>query len=196
MDLRKLATWPQAGCVDAQPAAWICPAQWTVERGRDAYLAQNGFTLAGYDEPVVTVNYAGLRLRVPNPPKRRWAVRLHDLHHVATGFGTDPIGEAEISAWELRGGLRALGPYVGSIVLWGACAGLVLGPRRAISAWRAGGHAHALFNMKDADYAQLLRLTVGELRAQLRVPIQGLATHPPGLHADAPRPGSSTTMPG
>ena len=48
---------------------------------------------------------------------RQRAVRWHDLHHVATRFGTDNVGEGEISAWELRRGLRGLGPYVGAIVL-------------------------------------------------------------------------------
>ena len=37
---------------------------------------------------------------LPNPGFLPW----HDLHHVATGYGTGLIGEAEISAYELRAG--------------------------------------------------------------------------------------------
>jgi ubiquinone biosynthesis protein Coq4 len=33
-------------------------------------------------------------------------VRLHDLHHLVTGYPTDWKGELEISAWEIAGSCR------------------------------------------------------------------------------------------
>jgi hypothetical protein len=110
------------------------PAALLVEQGRDSYLAENGFTVAAYDAPRTQASVWGVRFSVPNTPKHRWAIMLHDLHHVATGYGTDLIGEGEVSAWELRGGLRPLGLYVGSIVLGGALFGMLIAPRRV---WRA-----------------------------------------------------------
>lgn len=71
----------------------------TAHEGRDAYLAENGFSLAAYDDAWVQLSFFSLSITVPNPPSRRRAVRLHDLHHVATGYGTDLVGEAEVSAW-------------------------------------------------------------------------------------------------
>jgi hypothetical protein len=161
----------------------------TVEQGRDAYLHENGFTLEAYEAAWTPASFLGLRFAVPNTSRHRWAIRLHDLHHVATGYGTDPAGEAEISAWELRRGIRSLGLYVGTIVLGLALLGLVIAPRRTLRAWRASGPAgRTLFNQRDeVAYESLLRRPVGELRTLLGVPRLGLAECPGGLHSRAPQ---------
>jgi len=80
------------------------PASWTVRQARDAYLAENGFTLAAYDAPRTEASFFWFHFSVPNTPVHRWAIQMHDLHHVATGYGTDTVGEGEISAWEARRG--------------------------------------------------------------------------------------------
>lgn len=105
--------------VDARSTPW--PAAWTVREARDAYLAENGFTVATYDVPRTPVYILGLRFSVPNTPTHRRAIRWHDLHHVVTGYGTDPVGEAESSAWELRRGLAGLDLYVTGIPAPGNC---------------------------------------------------------------------------
>ena len=87
----------------------------------------------------------------------------------ATGYGTDLRGEGEISAWELRRGIRPLGFYVGSIVLSGALLGLLIAPVRTIRAWRRSGRTPSLFGMHDRSYDELLTLTVGELRELLAI---------------------------
>src|SRR5215471_1196999 len=114
------------------------PAKDSVREGRDEYLAENGFSVAAYDEPWTKASFAGIDFAVPNTTRHRWAIMLHDLHHVATGYGTDIAGEGEISAWELRGGLRGLDPYVRAIVVSGSVAGLLLHPKRTWRAWKAG----------------------------------------------------------
>jgi hypothetical protein len=162
------------------------PADWSVERGRDAYLAENGFSVAAYDEPWTPVSLWGISFSIPNTPRHRWAIRLHDLHHVATGFGTDLTGEAEISAWEARRGLAALDLYVSSIVSSLAATGLVIAPRRTLRAWNAAVHGTTLFNAKHLDYASLLRLSIGELRNTLGIERGGLASTPRKLHGRAP----------
>ncbi len=170
------------------------PADWTVRRARDAYLAENGFTLEGYDDRWTSASFFGIPLKVPNTKRHRWAIMLHDLHHVATGYGTDLVGEGEISAWELRG-VRSLGLYVGSIVASGTFAGAVLAPRRTLTAWRAARTARSLFELvastDRAGYEALLDLTVGELRARLGVAPEGLAREPRKLHDYAPRPANT-----
>jgi len=111
----------------------------------------------------------------------------HDLHHVLTGFGTDLAGEAEVSAWECRGGLRPLGLYTGGIVLGLALAGLVVAPRRTLAAWRHGPAGGSLFH-EPCSYEEALADSVGRLREELGLPPAGLAESPRRLHADAPRP--------
>lgn len=163
------------------------PSSWTVRRARDAYLAENGFTLEAYDAAWTDGSFLGIKLKVPNTKRHRWAIMLHDLHHVVTGYGTDLVGEGEISAWELRG-IRALGLYVGSIVLSGALLGFVCAPRRALVAFRAARTSRTLFAGGDseAEYEALLNLTVGQLRALVGAPEDGVAKHPRALHAYAP----------
>ncbi|MEY4577781.1 MAG: hypothetical protein RL701_2484, partial [Pseudomonadota bacterium] len=150
------------------------PATWTVHAGRDAYLAENGFTLEAYDAAITPATFLGLKLGVPNTPRHRWAIMRHDLHHVATGYGTDLAGEAEISAWELRRGVKSLGLYTGSIVVSIVLLGVVVAPLRTWRALRLPALKASLFTEADTGYEQLLHLTVGELRAHLGVLEAGL----------------------
>lgn len=166
------------------------PASWTVRRARDTYLEENGFTVASYADAWTEASIFGIPFRVPNTPRHRWAIMLHDLHHVATGYGTDLAGEGEISVWETRRGLGALGLYVATIVAFGSFGGTLLAPRRALAAWRASGEARtSLFassNDGEAAYEALLDVTVAQLRDQLGVPQEGLATTR-ALHSRAPK---------
>lgn len=163
------------------------PREWSVERALAAYLEENGFEPKEYDAPWVSVSFWWLTFPFPNPPQRRKAVRLHDLHHVATGYGTDPAGEAEISAWELRRGLRGLRMFVKGIVTGGTIMGLFVAPARTLAAWREGAStAGTLFDHDlEEDYPRLLRGSVGELRAHLGLPADGIAGAR-GLHSAAP----------
>jgi hypothetical protein len=157
----------------------------SVRDGRDAYLAENGFTVAAYDAAWVEVSFLGVSIRTPSTRRRRRALKFHDLHHVATGFGTDLVGEMEISAWELRRGLRGLGLYVGAIIAMVAVGGLVFAPRRTLRAWRVSRRASSLFQT-EREYETLLAMTVGDLRREIGVPTGGLADRPRRLHARAP----------
>lgn len=163
------------------------PAPWTVRQARDAYLQENGFTVASYEEAWTEASLFGIPFKVPNTPRHRSSIMLHDLHHVATGFGTDLAGEGEISAWEMRRGLGPVGLYVGSIVTMGALGGFLFAPRRALAAWRcANVERGSLFVGGAISYEALLDLTVGELRERLGVPREGLVLAR-ALHTRAPR---------
>ena len=158
----------------------------TVREARDGYLAENGFTVAAYEEAWTKASFFGLSFAVPNTARHRWAIMLHDLHHVATGYGTDLPGEAEVSAWEVRRGLRPLGAYVASIVALGASFGLVIAPRRTVRAFRASGQgARSLFG-DEVEYGALLASTVGELRERLGIARDGIYAGTRRLHPDAP----------
>ena len=158
----------------------------TVREARDAYLAENGFTLAEYDAPYTKASAFGVDFEVPNTPRHSAAIKLHDLHHVATAYGTDMIGEGEISLWELRGGLRGLDLYVSAIIAVGALGGAVLAPRRAWRAWRSARTARPLWTL-DVPYEKLLAMTVDELRALVGAPARDVASTPRKLHKNAPR---------
>lgn len=161
----------------AQQLAQPFPASWPVQRALDTYLEENGFTTAEYDKSVIHVTFWWFTFPFPNPPSRQIAVRLHDLHHVVTGYGTDPAGEAEVSAWEFRRGVRVFGHFVRCIVTVGFFAGFFHSPRRTLAAWRAAFHPDKVpLQPASLDvYEKLLALSVGELRARYGVPPEGIA---------------------
>jgi hypothetical protein len=161
-------------------------ASTTVRDARDAYLAENGFTVEEYDARWTDASFLGVRFRVPNTRRHRRGIMLHDLHHVATGYGTDLAGEGEISAWEFRRGLRGIGAYVGGIVALGAAAGALMHPLRIRRAWRASVPRGGSLFQSSRTYDELLAMSVEELRRELGVPLGGLATGPRGLHDYAP----------
>lgn len=151
------------------------PDDETVLAARDRYLLESGLDMAEYTAPRFAVPIGSWMLRLPNPAQRQQAVARHDLHHVATGLGTDWRGEMEIGAWEVGAGLGGLW------VAWLICvpflvAGLMVVPRRTLRAYRAGRRCRSLF-ADDEPYEALVALTVAELRRRIGLPPEGL--HPP-----------------
>ena len=138
----------------------------TVRAGRDRYLADNSLTLDSYAERGFPVYVANWVVRLPNPG----LLHLHDLHHVVTGYGTGLVGEAEISAYELRAGCRSLMVHllcVGAIL----CA-LFVAPGRVVRAWRRARGARTLY-YSTTPYETLLDMSVAELRRHLNVAPRG-----------------------
>lgn len=157
----------------ARPTSAL-PAEWRVEDGLLAHLERGGFKREDYDAARTPVKLLGLTFSVPNPPKHRRAIMMHDLHHVATGYDTTLRGEGEISAWELRNGLRTIGWYAGMYVVGGTAMGYAVAPIRTWRARRAAATGRNFFAGTPVAYEQLLDMTIGELRALLGLPKQGL----------------------
>ncbi len=156
--------------------------------GLQVYLEENGFLKEAYDAPRTPATFLKVKFSVPNPPRHRWAIMLHDLHHVATGFGTNPAGEGQLSAWECRRGLRSLGFYVGSIVFSGFLLGLLVAPIKTVQAWRASKSGTSLFHLSEFSYEDLLALKIHELRELMGIARDGLYHGTRGLHSGAPKP--------
>jgi hypothetical protein len=137
-----------------------------VRDARARYFADNGFDETGYTARWVKLKIAGVPIAFPNTASRKRAVPLHDLHHVATGYATTLVGEAEIGAFEIAGGC---GRHAAAWLLnAGAFSlGLLLAPRRTYRAFVRGRHARTLY--RDGWRDGLLDLSVGELRRELRV---------------------------
>ena len=141
----------------------MLPDGMKVKEARDRYLDENGFSLEEYRAPWFKVSVLGVTVPLPNPPSRRALVPLHDLHHVATGYDTDWVGEGEIGAWELGAGCTTFASY---FLNGGAAAiGLVLAPRRVAAAFRRGRASRTLYRKPPPD--DLLDRTLGELRRHL-----------------------------
>lgn len=160
------------------------PSSMRVRDALTVYFAENGFNAEAYDSEKTTGSFFGRKVSVPNPPAHRRGIRLHDLLHLVTGFGTDHAGEGELSAWQARRGFRGMGLYVAAIVSMNTAVGVFVAPRRTWDALRSGA-GPSLF-ASNVSYESLLDRPLGELRGLLDVPERGVATLPRGLHAHAP----------
>ena len=153
------------------PSTLVDPRS-TVRAARDKYLADNGFTTAGYSEPTFSLLLLGRQITLPNPPSRQAAIARHDLHHVLVGYGTDYAGEAEIGVWELRGGCpTAFLLFINGMAL---LAGIFVAPRRVWRAWRRARGSHTLY-VDGIDYDAALDMRVVDLRRRLGLPDDGIA---------------------
>jgi hypothetical protein len=136
----------------------------SVADAREAYFRENGFSLASYSDRWVKLKLGPIPLAFPNTAGRVAAVKLHDLHHVATGYATSWIGEAEIGAWEIGAGCgKYYAAWLLNLSAFGI--GMWLSPRRVLRAFTRGRHSKSLYDRAFGD--DLLALTVGELRARL-----------------------------
>lgn len=144
-----------------------------VRQALHEFLSLNGFSLDEYNERTYWIDLAGWKIRLPNPAARRRMVPLHDLHHIATGYGTDLAGEGEIGAWELRAGCTT--PMLWFLNVGAAMLGLLVAPRRTARAFATGRGTTTLYRL-GVKQQDALELTVGDLRHQLGIPPQGLIT--------------------
>jgi hypothetical protein len=138
----------------------------TVGEARDAYFRENGFSLAGYTDKWVKLKLGPIPIAFPNSAARKAAVKLHDLHHVATGYATTWTGEAEIGAWEIGAGC---GTYYAAWILNLSALGLGMwhSPFRILRAFSRGRRSKSLYDRVFSE--DMLGWTVGELRAKLGV---------------------------
>ena len=136
-----------------------------LRQARAAYFRDNGFGEdGGYGRRWVKVKLGPVPVWFPNTQARRRAVRLHDLHHIATGYGTTLVGEAEIGAWELA---RGCADYYPAWVLNMAAVALCVpaAPRRVWRAFVWGRQTTNLYRLGFED--AWLDDTVGALRERL-----------------------------
>ncbi len=117
----------------------------TVREARARYFDHNGFGEGGYESRWVDLQAGPFRLRFPNSQARVAAVKLHDLHHVATGYKTTWVGEGEMSAWEIAGGCGShLAAWV--LNLQAMAIGTLLAPSRMWRAFRRGRAGRTLYH--------------------------------------------------
>jgi hypothetical protein len=136
-----------------------------VREGRAQYFQAQHIPLdGGYQDRWVPVEVGPLKFAFPNTSARRRAVRFHDLHHVATGYGTDHVGESEIAAFEIGGGCGPHAP-AWALNLYGMVLGLGNEPARLLPAFVRGRRSGTLYHTPWDE--SVLDLSVGELRSRL-----------------------------
>lgn len=153
----------------------------TLRDARKRYFDAWGFGDGGYEAKWVELKkVAGVPIGFPNSDGRRRAVKLHDLHHVLTGYAADWTGEAEIGAWELGAGCgRHYAAWI--LNLLALQYGLFIAPRKVLAAVARGRRSRSLYAAPDLDESMLDR-NVAEVRAET------------GLDRDPPAPGAGDAL--
>ncbi len=129
-----------------------------------AYYEANGFLPPDENRRWEFFKVGPIPIVFPNTRARTRAIRLHDLHHLATGYRTDLRGEAEQSAWELAAGCHHHW-FAWAINLSAIPMGLLLAPIRT---WRAFRRGRACKTLYVGEFEPvLLELRLSELRSRL-----------------------------
>lgn len=150
----------------------------TMRAARAQYFEANGFPPdGGYDEPWVDFKLGPIPFPFPNTSARKRAVKVHDLHHIVTGYATTIVGEFEISAWEIGAGCADFFA-AWQLNLGGMFGGLLIAPRRTFRAFVRGRRSQSLYGREDLEL--LLEKTVGDTRGVMHVP----AVNPPARAGD------------
>lgn len=139
-----------------------------VEVARQRFFAREGFPAdGGYDDTWADAGFGPIPYTMVNTKARADALRVHDLHHVLTGYGTSWREESKISAWELGSGGGGRYPYAWFIALFGLFVGLLALPG---ATWRAFLRGRGSANLyRERSVEPWLRRTVTDTRAELRV---------------------------
>jgi len=136
----------------------------TVRAARAEYFARNGFDERGYDDRWVRLQAGPIPIVFPNTSARVRSVRVHDVHHVVTGYETTWTGEAEIGAWEIASGCADHGA-AWVLNLLAMPIGLGIAPRAVFRAFVRGRRSGNLYR-RTIDDAVLAR-PLAELMASL-----------------------------
>src|SRR5262245_38822686 len=132
----------------------------TLRDARSDYFRVAGFLPdGGYADEWVRLKFGRGHIAFPNTAGRVRAVKLHDLHHVLTGYDTTWSGEAEIAAWEIASGCAD--HYPAWILNLGAFAvGLVIAPKRTFVAFVRGRRSKNLYRTEFSDALLILPLVL------------------------------------
>lgn len=137
----------------------------TVREGVQEFFRRSGFSADSYEAKWFTLKFGPVPIHLPNIPSRVKAVKVHDIHHVLTGYPATWPGEVEIGAWEVATGC---GTYWAAWFLnFGSLGiGLFLCPGRMFRAFRRGLRSRT--NLYHGfDYEMALNTDIETLRKDI-----------------------------
>ena len=137
----------------------------TLGDARADYYRVNGFGTDGGDSlDRVPIQLWRFTIHIPNSQARKKAVKVHDLHHIVTGYRTDLRGESEIAAWEIASGCLRV-PVAFLLNVFAVGIGIAIAPSRVLHAWTRGRSTRNLYVHDTID--ALLPQDVATVRASL-----------------------------
>lgn len=148
----------------------VFPDEMTIQEALKLLFEKSGIPENAYTAKTFTIQIGSIGIPVPNIPARVKIAKLHDIHHILTGYEVNWKGEAEIGAWELATGCRS------SFIAWylntGAMiVGLFMHPIAVIQAFIRGRNTKTNLYY-DFHYETILNKTVRELKAEIGLPLE------------------------
>lgn len=139
------------------------PGHLKIKEALQLYFSKYHFEKGGYHLKWFKIKMGPVFIPLPNTKARVDAVKLHDIHHLLTGYPATLRGEAEIGGWEIASGCGKY--YAAWILNFGSLFyGLFFFPRPVYNAFMQGRKCktNLYHNVRYDD--DLLNQTVGELR--------------------------------
>ena len=137
----------------------------TLRQARKEYFESNGFPPdGGYEDKWIPLKFGWLTIYLYNFKSRKAAVPFHDIHHIVTGYKTDPIGEAELATWELAAGTHKK-HFATLINIPGFLYGVALSTKRVFKAYVLGRNSSTFYSQDFSE--SLLDTTVNQAREAL-----------------------------
>jgi hypothetical protein len=132
------------------------------------YFSKYHFADGGYNLKWFKIKLGPFYFPFPNTTSRIAAVKLHDIHHLLTGYTALLKGETEIGAWEIASGC---GPYkIAWLLNFGSFFyGIFLYPKSLYHAFMRGRRATTNLYYSSLYNDALLSTTVFELKQQLGI---------------------------
>jgi hypothetical protein len=141
----------------------VYPDHMKVKDALQIYFNRYHFADGGYNDPYFKIKLGPLFIPVPNTASRIKAVKLHDIHHLLTGYTAFWEGEVEIGAWEIASGCQRF--FVAWLLNFGSFAvGLLLYPKKLFRAFMLGRQSSSNLYYGTVYNETLLESTLGELR--------------------------------
>jgi hypothetical protein len=139
-----------------------------VKDALNIYFSQYHFKDGGYNLKFFKIKLGKIFIPVPNIPARVRAVKIHDIHHLLTGYKANYQGEAEIGGWEIASGCGKY--YVAWILNFGSfLIGMLFYPRQLLHAFLRGRKCKTNL-YRETDYNEtLLNKTIGELKNEIEI---------------------------
>lgn len=144
-----------------------------LEQARDVYFQKYGFNMTTYTEAYTVVWLGPIPVFIWNVDGRKVALKLHDLHHVLTGYQANWRGEFQVSAWEIASNCQKYW-FAWFINAGGLALGALAYPKTTKQAFIRGLRSKNLYNTPEADvlgtpFQELLTKNLGETRKNMQL---------------------------
>ena len=144
------------------------PDDMKVKDALQLYFTKYHFKDGGYHDRYFRIKIGRVFIPVPNTKGRIDAVKMHDIHHILTGYPALWKGEVMIAGWELSSGCGKY--YMAWILNTGSfLAGLFLYPCALYSGLVAGSKIKTNLYKGFTYDETLLNSTVGQVRKRLMI---------------------------